>query len=195
MFGDGHVGKTSIVNQFFYNKFVPTYKETIEDVYRETITIKDKKINLTILDTSGRYQFPAMRRLAIQNSDAFILVYSLDNKASLTEMRRLYNIIVNTKQTFDIPIIVAANKCDKEKIEISFDEMKSLEKSWLTPFTKHIEISARSNINIEKLFHTIFDLADQITEKLDSLAKKDRRHSLARLRLTVKKSVCKTFTT
>jgi len=83
VFGSGGVGKTSLVRRYLYNCFQEKYQPTIEDDYRKVISYKGNLCDLTILDTTGTHQFPAMRNLAIRNGDGFIIVYAIDDKLSL----------------------------------------------------------------------------------------------------------------
>lgn len=71
-------------------------------------------VNLTldILDTSGAYEFPAMRALSISSADAFILVYDVTNSGSFEEARALRDQIHETKGGTAVPIVVVGNKID-----------------------------------------------------------------------------------
>lgn len=60
-------------------QILTNYKPTVEELHRGEYEIEGETLILDLLDTSGSHQFPAMRELAIRQSDAFLLVYSIDN--------------------------------------------------------------------------------------------------------------------
>jgi len=84
------VGKSCIISQFLYEKFLSRYRETVEELHRGEYELQDgASLTLDILDTSGAFQFPAMRALSISTGDAFVLVYSIDDAETWEEVRRL----------------------------------------------------------------------------------------------------------
>lgn len=88
--GSARVGKSSIISQFLYDKFLPRYRETVEELHRGEYELPDgASLTLDILDTSGAYQFPAMRALSISTGGAFILVYAVDDEETWNEVVRL----------------------------------------------------------------------------------------------------------
>ncbi|RTG90798.1 DIRAS family, GTP-binding Ras-like 2 [Schistosoma bovis] len=56
----------------------------------KVISCNRQVCTLQITDTTGSHQFPAMQRLSINKAHAFILVYSITNKASFDELQPLY---------------------------------------------------------------------------------------------------------
>ena len=52
---------------------------------------------IDIIDTSGSYQFPAMRKLNIESAHAHAVVYSVDDMESYLEAMRLVNLIKETR--------------------------------------------------------------------------------------------------
>lgn len=92
--GAAKVGKTCIISQFLYDKFNTRYKQTVEELHRGEYELPDgSALTLDILDTSGSFEFPAMRTLSITTGAAFILVYSIDDKESWYEVERLRNMV------------------------------------------------------------------------------------------------------
>lgn len=82
------MGKTSIVQRFLYDTFNSKYRRTIEELHRADFPIGGASLSLDILDTSGSYEFPAMKTLNIASSNAFILVYAIDDDDSFQEVRK-----------------------------------------------------------------------------------------------------------
>lgn len=74
------------------------------------------RLTLDILDTSGSYEFPAMRALCMQSADAFILVYDITDADSFAEVRALRDQIHETKQSTAVPIVVVGNKKDLAEV-------------------------------------------------------------------------------
>lgn len=92
MMGSARVGKSSIISQFLYDKYLSRYRQTVEELHRGEYELDDgSALTLDILDTSGAFQFPAMRALSISTGGAFILVFAVDEEESWKEVERLRN--------------------------------------------------------------------------------------------------------
>lgn len=90
MMGAARVGKTSIISQFLYDRYQSRYQQTVEELHRGEYELPDgASLTLDILDTSGAFQFPAMRALSISTGGAFILVFAIDDEESWREVSRL----------------------------------------------------------------------------------------------------------
>ncbi|XP_057289456.1 GTP-binding protein Di-Ras2-like isoform X2 [Hydractinia symbiolongicarpus] len=163
MFGLGGVGKTSLIHRFLFNKFNSTYTATIEDDYRQVITYNNHIVDVTVLDTAGSYQFPAMRRHAIQHGHGFVIVYAVDNADSIEEAKRLYQEIKENTQSENFPVILAGNKVDKSplgKRKISTQQASEVIKEWGSN-AEHIETSAKLNQNVSLVFNKLIDTIDE----------------------------------
>lgn len=172
--GAGFVGKTQIVSQFLYDKFTNRYRQTIEELHRGEYELPDQSsLTLDILDTSGAFSFPAMRDLSISTSNAFILVFSIDNEESWNEVVRLrekvsanlrfqpridfYPCFLSFLQIVEkrgprVPMVVVCNKMDLalDQRQVAKEIVETIVKlDWECGF---IECSAKDNMNIIKIF-------------------------------------------
>lgn len=172
VFGAGGVGKSSLVLRFVRGTFRESYIPTIEDTYRQVISCNKQVCTLQITDTTGSHQFPAMQRLSISKGHAFILVYAITSRATLEELRPIYDEIVEIKGDMDgIPIMLVGNKCDELNREVPVQEGAEISKRWNCAF---LETSAKTNHNVKELFQELLQLEKRRTVSLQLETKKSK---------------------
>ncbi|CAG5947720.1 ras-related protein Rap-2a-like [Menidia menidia] len=149
--GAAGVGKTALIRRFLQGTFEPKHRRTVEELHSKEHYIGGVKMTVEILDTSGSYSFPAMRKLSIQNSDAFALVYAVDNPESLNAVKRLRDEILEIKEDKHAPIVVVGNKVDrdKERQVSTEDVLATVEMDWNN---RYLEASAKENVNVVELY-------------------------------------------
>ncbi|KAK7082782.1 hypothetical protein SK128_020541 [Halocaridina rubra] len=170
--GAAKVGKTAIINQFLYDSFSPKYTRTVEEMHHGEYEVSGMALTLDILDTSGSYEFPAMRELSINTADAFILVYAINDAESFDEVRNLREVILNTKKQ-PVPMVVVGNKNDLEDDRAVPTETAEtiVLLSWENGF---LEASAKDNLNVLKIFKELLNQA-KIRYALSPAVKKRRQ--------------------
>lgn len=149
--GAAGVGKTALIQRFLQDKFETKHRRTVEEMHSKEYDIGGVKITVDILDTSGSYSFPAMRKLSIQSSDAFALVYAVDDPESLEAVKSLRDEILEIKEDKFTPIVVVGNKMDRkgERQVSSEDVLTTVELDWNNSY---LEASAKENANVVEVF-------------------------------------------
>ncbi|EDS34927.1 MRAS2 [Culex quinquefasciatus] len=160
MMGAARVGKSSIISQFLYEKYLSRYKQTVEDMHRGEYELPDGScLTLDILDTSGSYQFPAMRALSINISGAFILVYAVDDEETWLEVERLREQIVEARG-LRVPIVIVGNKADIPEEDRQVQQKEAQTKATLEWGCGYAECSAKNNEGILTVFKQLLRQAN-----------------------------------
>ncbi|CAL8333618.1 unnamed protein product [Merluccius merluccius] len=162
--GAAGVGKTALIRRFLQDTFEPKHRRTVEELHsREYDVGGGVKITVEILDTSGSYSFPAMRKLSIQSSDAFALVYAVDDPESLEAVKSLRDEILEVKEDKSVAaappaIVVVGNKTDREaERRVSHKEtLATVELDWNHSY---VETSAKQNANVVEVFRELLQQA------------------------------------
>ncbi|KAL0272181.1 UNVERIFIED_CONTAM: hypothetical protein PYX00_005258 [Menopon gallinae] len=152
LMGLAKVGKSSIISQFLYDKYLTKYRETVEELHRGEYELQDgASLTLDILDTSGAYQFPAMRALSISTADAFILVFAIDKADSWDEVKKLREQIIQARGN-KVPIVVVGNKIDLDEKEREVPREMSESTAAFDWECGYVECSAKDNSHIIDVF-------------------------------------------
>uniref|UniRef100_A0A8C4R243 RASD family member 3 n=1 Tax=Eptatretus burgeri TaxID=7764 RepID=A0A8C4R243_EPTBU len=140
--GAENVGKTSLIRRFLHGVFDTQHQHTLDEVSVVEYEANGTSVRLEIMDTSGSFEFPAMRRLSIEQGDAFALVYSIDDPGSFEALQRLRDEVLDVKGKPVPPMIVIGNKLDLDP-----HCRKDCWSAYL------LETSAKENQNVFKAFH------------------------------------------
>ncbi|MFZ2187188.1 MAG: translation initiation factor IF-2 [Candidatus Moraniibacteriota bacterium] len=121
--------------------------------------VKKHKQLITFVDTPGHEAFSAMRKRGLSIADIAILVVAADDG-----VRPQTKEVIEYLKEHKLPVIVAINKIDKpdakpERVKQELAEHGILFEEWGGD-TMCTEISAKGNINIDKLLDNILLLAE-----------------------------------
>ncbi|KAG7248813.1 hypothetical protein CRUP_030879 [Coryphaenoides rupestris] len=160
--GAAGVGKTALIHRFLRDTFEPKHRRTVEELHRRQYRVGGATVTVEILDTSGSYSFPAMRRLSIQQSDAFALVYAVDDPESLQAVKRLQAEILAVKEDKFTPMVVVGNKmdrCGERRVSSEDASATTVELNWNHSV---LEASAKDNANVAEVF---WELLQQVQHR------------------------------
>ena len=157
LIGDSTVGKSSILRKFIDNKFEETSTSTIGVDFRfKIINKKEKKINLRIWDPSGQERYRSLTQNYYRNANGIIFIFDLTN---YTTFENIQNWLTESKMCeSQAKYLLVGNKVDLEE-----KKDKNLTKEIIETFAeknnmKYYEISAKTGINIDKIFKKMVDL-------------------------------------
>ncbi len=153
LIGDGGTGKTSLVNQFVHKSFNTMYKTTIGvDITPYLVAeAKDPKkiIRFVLWDMSGQSHFERFRTRFYTGTSGALVVYDLTSAHSYRNVERWINELYSKCK--NVPVVIAANKADINELQIKHSRPPTLGHS-------HLITSAKTNLNVEKAFFTLFEL-------------------------------------
>lgn len=161
LIGDSGVGKSCCLLRFSEDSFTPSFITTIGiDFKIRTIELDGKRVKLQIWDTAGQERFRTITTAYYRGAMGILLVYDVTDRKSYDNIRTWFS-NVEQHASEGVNKILIGNKCDwEEKRAVSTQEGKDLAEELEIPF---LEVSAKSNINIEKAFYS---LASDIKKRL-----------------------------
>ena len=82
--GDSGVGKISIINRYVNDVFNENNVSTVglNFVIKELFFNKKQKVSLKLMDTCGQEKYRSLTRSFLQNADAILFIFALNDKDS-----------------------------------------------------------------------------------------------------------------
>ncbi|MFW9825678.1 MAG: Rab family GTPase [Candidatus Thorarchaeota archaeon] len=157
IFGDGGVGKTTLIGRYLTGVFQSNNEITIGvDFHIKKFDIQGKKITLQIWDFAGEDRFRFLLPSYVLGASGGIFVYDITRYSSLKNFQDWLDIF---KQGYkgpldQIPIIMVGSKLDLEyKRAVSRDDAFELAKK--NNLFGYIECSSKNGQNVEEVFAEI----------------------------------------
>ena len=105
------VGKSALVIRRIQNKFVEDYDPTIEDTYRQQVTVDGQLAMLDITDTAGQSEFAAMRYMWYRDCAALLICSLFDRRGTIDAVEAMYDACCRVKGA-KVPVVLVRTKTD-----------------------------------------------------------------------------------
>ena len=167
LLGDSTVGKTCFLLRYCDKTFQEAHLSTIGLDYRlKTMTLENgKNIKLQIWDTAGQDRFHAITKNYYKGANGIILIYDVTNLQSYENVK---NWIAQIKEEANqnVLIYLAGNKIDvsEDLRVVKTEDGKKIAGEFKLPF---YETSAKSGINVNKIFEELVENIDEVYSKLE----------------------------
>lgn len=157
IFGDGGVGKTTLIRRFSKGVFEENILMTIgADFSVKNIDLGGRTVTLRIWDFAGEDRFRVLLPAFAKGADGGIFMYDTTRYSSLGQIKDWLSIFeyFGSENRGKIPIIMVGGKIDlEEKRSVSPEE--ALELSNTYELQGNYECSSKTGDNVEQIFEYI----------------------------------------
>lgn len=154
IFGDGGVGKTTLINRYVTGIFKGDTSITIGvDFHVKKLMINDIPVTLQIWDFAGEERFRFLLPSYVKGALGGIFMFDMTRFPSLKNIREWAEVIdkCTDENARPLPIILVGGKSDlAQKRAIPVDYAEDLLKQY--NFHKYIECSSKNGANVEAIF-------------------------------------------
>ncbi len=157
IFGDGGVGKTTLIRRYLTGIFNEGTNMTIGvDFHIKALNINGSSVGLQIWDFAGEDRFRFLLPSYVRGASGGIFMYDITRYSSLKNLQNwfeVFNGAVRDRQ-FQIPILMVGGKKDLE-------HKRAVEKDYARELAQecncmgHLECSAKTGQNVEQIFEMI----------------------------------------
>lgn len=157
--------------RFVSGKFGAKHEPTIGALFStKKINVRNYVAKFEIWDTAGQERYHALTPMYYRNAHAAIVVFDVTNPQSFERAQKWITELLE-KANSAIVIALCGNKVDlDESRKVNSEEAKKYAEQ-IGSF--YIEVSAKINLNIEKLFEEVGEKLPQLVDKRPTLKSDD----------------------
>ena len=160
--GEVAVGKSSIAQRFVNEKFTNLHNPTVGALFlTKKIKVNDKYIKYDIWDTAGQERYHSLTPMYYKNARAAVVVFDVTSSSSFERAQKWMTELFE-KATPGIVIALCGNKIDLENRQVSKEEAEEYANK---VGCLYMEVSAKTNENIDELFNQIGSRLPMIEEE------------------------------
>ncbi len=157
VFGDGGVGKTTLINKYTTGVFKDGYLMTIGmDFHVKKLNIDEKDVTLHVWDFAGEDRFRFLLPSIVSGALGIIFVYDITRYASLKNLKDWVSIFRKSteKATEPIQVFLVGSKLDLEsKRSVSKDDGVKFAND--NNFQGFFECSSKTGKNVQDIFNML----------------------------------------
>lgn len=120
--GDGAVGKTCMLIVATQNTFPTDYVPTVFDNYPMDIMVNGQEYELTLFDTAGQEDYDKLRPMSYDNTDVFLLCFSIAEPDSLSnvKVKWIKELSLHCPKT---PVVLVGTQMDLRDCEVTKEKL------------------------------------------------------------------------
>ena len=157
VFGDGGVGKTTLINRYLTGLFAQGTITIGVDFHIKAVEIEGKKVTLQIWDFAGEDRFRFLLPSYAKGANSIIFMFDITRYTSLNSVNEWLDVFKKSfkeEEEEEVPMIMVGGKLDlNERRTISRIEAENIASEF--QFNDYLECSSKTGENVEEIFNKI----------------------------------------